>query len=32
MSAANQNGSADCQMMYVMNSALTSQLYHKEAV
>ena len=32
MSADNQNGSADCQMMYVMNNALTIQLYHKETV
>lgn len=32
MSAANQNGSADCQIMYVMNSALTNQLYHKDSV
>lgn len=32
MKNANQIGSADCQMMYVMNNALTSQLYHKDMV
>lgn len=32
MKVANQNGSADCQMMYAMNNALTSQLYHKGLV